>query len=501
MRKMRKMRNKISIGILLLFMPASMSAQEVFTLLRCRQLALENNKQLRVSTLKENIANDKTQAAKTLNLPRLTGMAAYQRTSREISILSNSQKAELSSMGTNMASTVSSQLSASINSMVQDGRLSMQTAQELGALMGEMGGTLAEAGDKLGNTIKDAFHTDTRDMFVASLLLTQPIYMGGAIKATNEIARIGEEMARNSTSNATNNVLFATDNAYWLTVSLKSKLRLAQDYLLLTRKLSSDVHKMIDEGVATKADGLKIDVEVNNAEIMVTQAENGVSIAKMYLCQLCGLPLRKNITLEHENSDEFIPLDNVQRDFNDSTFSNRPETRILQNTIDISKQSVSLVSAAYRPHLSLVGGFSAMNPSLVNGFERKFRGIWNIGINVSMPIWSWNEGRHKINAAKTATAIAELELADVREKISLQVEQAQFKIDEARKRLVAAKRNLESAEENLRCANIGFKEGVMTLTNVMEAQTAWHKAHSNKTEAEIDVRLSDVALRMALGKL
>ena len=269
----------------------------------------------------------------------------------------------------------------------------------------------------------------------------------------------------------------------------------------MTKKLSSDVHKMIDEGVATKADGLKIDVEVNNAEIMVTQAENGVSIAKMYLCQLCGLPLRKNITLEHENSDEFIPLDNVQRDFNDSTFSNRPETRILQNTIDISKQSVNLVSAAYRPHLSLVGGFSAMNPSLVNGFERKFRGIWNIGINVSMPIWSWNEGRHKINAAKTATAIAELELADVREKISLQVEQAQFKIDEARKRLVAAKRNLESAEENLRCANIGFKEGVMTLTNVMEAQTAWHKAHSNKTEAEIDVRLSDVALRMALGKL
>ena len=69
MGKMRKMRNKISIGILLLFMPASMSAQEVFTLLRCRQLALENNKQLRVSTLKEDIANDKTQAAKTLNLP------------------------------------------------------------------------------------------------------------------------------------------------------------------------------------------------------------------------------------------------------------------------------------------------------------------------------------------------------------------------------------------------------------------------------------------------
>ena len=498
---MRKMRNKISIGILLLFMPASMSAQEVFTLLRCRQLALENNKQLRVSTLKEDIANDKTQAAKTLNLPRLTGMAAYQRTSREISILSNSQKAELSSMGTNMASTVSSQLSASINSMVQDGRLSMQTAQELGALMGEMGGTLAEAGDKLGNTIKDAFHTDTRDMFVASLLLTQPIYMGGAIKATNEIARIGEEMARNSTSNATNNVLFATDNAYWLTVSLKSKLRLAQDYLLLTKKLSSDVHKMIDEGVATRADGLKVDVKVNEAEMTLTQADNGLSLAKMFLCQLCGLPLDSKITLADEDR-ESLPIEVVADDIDVNTVAdNRPEVKLLENTVDLSRQATRLARASYLPQILLSGGYSATNPNLYNGFERKFSGAWNVGVVVRMPVWNWFEGVYKVRASKAATCIAQLEVGDVREKIELQVSQSRFKMSEANRRLVMATSNVDKANENLRCANLGFREGVIPSTGVMEAQTAWLQAQSQKIDAEIDVKLSQVDYKKALGTL
>ena len=64
-----------------------------------------------------------------------------------------------------------------------------------------------------------------------------------------------------------------------------------------------------------------------------------------------------------------------------------------------------------------------------------------------------------------------------------------------------ARKNMASAEENLRCANVGFREGVMTITEVMEAQTAWQKAQTQKIDAEIDVKLSEVGLRKALGKL
>jgi len=62
-------------------------------------------------------------------------------------------------------------------------------------------------------------------------------------------------------------------------------------------------------------------------------------------------------------------------------------------------------------------------------------------------------------------------------------------------------KNVENAEENLRCANLGFKEGVIPTTDVMAAQTAWVQAQSQKIDAEVDVKMSQVNLKKALGVL
>jgi outer membrane protein TolC len=76
-----------------------------------------------------------------------------------------------------------------------------------------------------------------------------------------------------------------------------------------------------------------------------------------------------------------------------------------------------------------------------------------------------------------------------------------FKVKEANKKYAMTVKNVEKAEENLRCANVGFQEGVMTATEVMEAQTAWLQAQTQKIDAEIDVRLTQVGLKKALGVL
>ena len=74
-------------------------------------------------------------------------------------------------------------------------------------------------------------------------------------------------------------------------------------------------------------------------------------------------------------------------------------------------------------------------------------------------------------------------------------------MSEASKKLRLATASTARAEENLRCANLGFREGVMQSTDVMEAQTAWLQAQSQKIDAEIDVKLSQVNLQKALGTL
>ena len=134
-------------------------------------------------------------------------------------------------------------------------------------------------------------------------MVRQPIYMGGAIIAANKIADIGEQIAENDLDQQTQSTLYSIDQAYWLAVSLKQKQKLAISYRDLVKKLNEDVHKMIQQGVATKADGLKVDVKVNEAEMQITQAEDGLALSKMLLCQLCGIPMNQEITLADEDKE------------------------------------------------------------------------------------------------------------------------------------------------------------------------------------------------------
>ena len=153
------------------------------------------------------------------------------------------------------------------------------------------------------------------------------------------------------------------------------------------------------------------------------------------------------------------------------------------------------------PSLALTGGYLVSNPSLLNGFENKFRGMWNVGIMLSEPIFHWNEGIYKVKAAKSEVNIARLQQTEAQEKIELQVNQSLFKNTEAQKRLALSEKNMEKAEENLRYADKGFKEGVVPVTNVMEAQTAWLSAQSDRIDAQIDLKLAQTYLQKAMGTL
>lgn len=160
-----------------------------------------------------------------------------------------------------------------------------------------------------------------------------------------------------------------------------------------------------------------------------------------------------------------------------------------------------MVRAINLPHVMLTGGYMISNPNVFNGFQKKFTGVWNVGVMVHVPVWNWFDGAYKVRAAKAASNIAQMNLDDTREKIHLQITQSQFKVKEAQKKLNMAMKNIASADENLRCANLGFKEGVMEVTDVMAAQTAWQKAQNQKIDAEIDVKLTQVGLNKALGIL
>lgn len=492
---------RLSSIIFVLCIASAASAQQTLSLDSCRALAIRNNKQLSISRLKQEVARNTSKATKTKYLPKIDVLGGYEFTSREISLLSDYQKTEISNIGNKATGMLGNELTPIITSLTQQGIITPEQASHLGNFISHFGSSMGDVLNHAGQKIVDAFETDTRNVFMASVMLKQPIFMGGGIIAANKMAKINEELTRNSTEAARQSTLYDIDQAYWTVVSLKHKQKLSHSYLDLVRKLDDDVAKMIREGVATRADGLRVNVKVNEAEMTVTQVDNGLSLAKMYLCQLCGLPLDSNITLEDENKENIITED-VSGDADIQTaISNRPELKMLENAVGISEQSTKITRAAYLPQVALTAGYTATNPNIYNGFENKFAGVWNVGVMVRIPVWNWFEGSYKVKSGKIATSIARLELNEAKEKVELQVSQSKFKINEASRRLTMANKSVSSAEENLRSANLGFKEGVMQTTDVMEAQTAWLQAQSQRIDAEIDVKLSQINLKKALGIL
>ena len=485
------------------------AAQQALSLDSCRALALGNNKQLAISELQADVAANVRKSARTKYLPRISAVGSYMYNSRELSILNDDQKAALSGIGTTATSGLSGALEGFGAGLTGEQKAALDEAlkvfgtttdQAMGNLGAQVSG-LASALNAEGQKVVDAFRTDTRNIFAGSVMLMQPVFMGGSIVAMNKMARLGEQMARSGIDAKRQQTIYEADRAYWAIVSLKHKQRLAQSYLELVSRLDGDVQKMIREGVATRSDGLSVKVKVNEAQMSLTQVNDGLALARMLLCQICGLPLDTDITLADEEADSLALGDTAMAAEAAQAMQNRPELQMLQATVDISRQATNLVKAGRLPQVALMGGYSFSNPNVFNGFQNKFGGVWSVGVLVRVPIWNWGDVAYKVKAAKGATAIASLELAEAREGVELQVSQSSFKVSEASRKLAMARASAEQAEENLRSANLGFREGVIQSTTVMEAQTAWVKAQSQKIDAEIEVKLSQVNLRKALGTL
>lgn len=447
----------LMLGLLSLALIDAHAAGNSWSLDSLRARAVSNNKSLLMAGQKKVAASYTRKSAATNYLPKVSATGAYMYTSRELSLLSDEQKHTLSNIGTGLSAMVPNlaPMSSTINSV--------------------------------GQGVVDALHTDTRNAGIVAVTLTQPIYMGGKIRAYNKITQYAEEAAGTLYDKELQDIIVDVDEAYWNLVALYSKKKLAEGYKALVDKLEGDVEKLVKEGMATKADLLSVKVKVNEAGVTLIQVNNGIELSRMNLCRICGLDMNEPVEVEdaidekNQNANIMGQVD-MFRSKSDNLVqqaeSNRKELQALGLQNRIYDEKIKLARAEYLPKVALMGGYLASNPSVFNSFERKMKGMWNVGITLNVPILTWGDRSYKVKSAKAEALMHRYETEEVKEKIELQVNQCRQKLQESMERYQTTLRSVDEAEENLRYANLGMKEGVITLSNVMEAQTAWLKAKS-----------------------
>lgn len=457
---------------------------DVVSLDSCRNMALQSNKQLMISRSKIDKARYEKDAAFAAYLPSLDFAGGYTYNQRKLSIFDSDQLLPTKTFNPSTGSY----------------DFNLVTNPQTGAPV-----TTAD-GQYIPSTValipKEEMTYDIHNVFFGAITLTQPIYMGGKIVALNRITRDAELLATAMHEAEAENVIYAVDAAYWQVVSLKAKYELAKSYVALLDSLSDDVHLMFEQGICTRADVLSVDVKLNSAQVDLTKVENGLSLSRMALAQVCGLPVNTVFRLADEDCERPELTAEVANTYamND-VYARRPDLTALRMGVQIAGHKKQLARSAMLPNLALIGAYTFSNPNMFDGFKKEFKGAFSVGATLTIPLWHWGGNYNRYRAAAVDETVMQLQLADAESMVELQVQQASYKTTEAYKTYMATCDNLASADENLRCAGLAFAEGVATTDNVLEAQTAWLKAHSEQIDAMIDVQLCNVYLSKCLGTL
>lgn len=476
---------KIIVAVAVVAISQPMMGQRSLTLDDFHRLALQSNKAIKILDEQQQGAEDLRKMALTEFFPKFSANGMYHWSEKNIELLSDNQKQRLSHMGDEALSSALNNFSADLVTL-------------LGILPNavNMGNTVRSDLNGLGQQIVEDFDVDTRNIFIGAVSVTQPIYMGGKIREAYRIAKLNKELAGLQYDKGEEELLIGVDEAYWRVVSLTHKVELATQYCALLEELSRNVDAMVEAEVATAADQTKVRVKLNEAQMSLSKATNGLALCKMLLYQMCGLDLDGDYVVVEDSSMvryEAYPSINMQEVWN-----GRSEIRMLQIAEEVARSGVRLAASGFQPHVGLMGSYMVSNPSFYNGISNTTAGMFTIGVAAHIPLCH-ADNFYAVRVAKHKRNQAVLQMEEAKEKIELQVNKLNYELEVANKKLTQAESNLSNAEENLKLARESFDAGIISSNDLMAAQTAWMKAKSEVVDAEVEIRMGYRNLQHAMG--
>ncbi|MBQ9864131.1 MAG: TolC family protein [Bacteroidales bacterium] len=486
-------RKSLTLLILSLF-PFVVAAQQCITLEQCRQRALDANRGLKQAEIRKAETEALEKVALFQMLPKVSANGAYSWMQKEVNLLSAEQQGEINSLGTHVQSNINQAITDELTNL---GLNSDVVGPAVDNILHNT--RIENALNGMGHKITDALDLNTHSVVIGAVTVSQPLFTGGKLLALYRCAQLANNLSGTAYDQQREATLVAVDEAYWQVVSIQHKKKVAEKYADLLQTLYNNVDEMVKADVATQGDLTRVRVKLNEAQMNLTKATNGLLLAKMLLAQRCGMPLDTVFTVADENwlaSPEWtFTTENINMD---TIYSRRSEMKMLRISDSIAQQGVRISRSTLLPNIGVTAGYLFSNPNIFDGFKNEFSGSLMAGVAVNIPIVHPG-GIYAVKAAKAKRREVAYQIEEAQEMIELQVNKLSYELTLAYKKLTQAQVGLENAEENLRLADESFRAGVCSSSDLMAAQTAWQSAQSEVVDAQIEIAMSRVYLRQAMG--
>lgn len=482
---MTKQSKYMKIGVILsvfIFPYSWLTADDTvyYDLQQCRDMALTSGMSAKSQEETRLAAKYNRQAALAAMFPRVSANAAYMWNSRNAHLLANT-----------------TDFTWGTATVEPDGTASWTWKSGAQGTISDAAGQAIADGYK---AVYDKLTINTSQIFVTHVSVTQPIYVGGRLIQAYKIAQASENIAKIESEAKHDNIIYGVDEAYWRVVSVAKKKELANQYYLLLCQLEKDVKEALDEGLVTQSDLLKVTTKRGEAEVKKLQAENGLTLSNMALAQVCGLPLSTTFKLDEKGLGEIsLPSDSAGME---NAVAGRSELQLLNEAEKIAKSNAKIMAAGLQPNIVASAGYIYTNPNAENGVSSNWsgKGFFSAGVVVNVPI-AHADDILRYKAAKHAAKAVALKTEETRELLTLQTTQANQKLAEAQQKIMLARLTRDNAAEVLRMAQESYEAGMITSSELMQAQTAWLAAATDLVDAEAEAKTTETQLRKYLGKL
>ena len=224
------------------------------------------------------------------------------------------------------------------------------------------------------------------------------------------------------------------------------------------------------------------------------QAENGLVLSKMALCQIIGLPLHTEFVLDDQGLGDIQLHDTLN--VTDDLINSRSEIQLLDAAEKVAKSNVRIMSAGLQPNIMAQANYIYTNPNLDNGFSNDWKGtgFFSAGVVVNIPI-AHADDILRLKAAKHEANLVVLKRDEAKELLTLQVTQANQKVLEAQQKVAMTEMQIKNAEEVLRFAQEAFDAGMATASDLMQAQTAWQAACADNIDAMVEAQVAETKFK------
>lgn len=454
------MKKLLYILLSLLFI-LDLKSQEYLTLEKVRQMALDKSEDIKIAETTLQKSEEEKAAVKTNFLPKISGSATGIYTDNNI------------------------EYDLYLPTVVPD----PVTGELTPNVLTYPGGATVIGAD--GNPVFNMYaflplEISLQGAYMAGVSVQQPIYTGGKISTGYKMAKIGTEMAKKNIWLNKMNTIVEADKAYWLFVSVNSKVKLAEQSVSMLSQLVERVENSYETGFVDRNEVLKVRVQYNNALLDLQKAKSGLELTRISLCRVTGLDFKTEII-----SDTNIVISTVVIDSaGNEDVTRRPEYQMMVHSVDLEKQNIKLVRSDFLPTIGVNAGYNYIGGIEMNNSTIS-RDNFSIMASVQIPIFHWGEGKHKINSAAKSMEIKQLELDRNKELLRLEIENARLSLKDTYYHIEIAELALEQARENLRVSNDNYELGNELMSDLLIAQTQWQLASTDLLEAKTEFRLQE----------